>query len=131
VSVNHSALRQLGGNNHLAVYLSIPGFKPSDDEKLWLAKFTLGMALRDGRGGRSRGILVPARQFDMMGLDPRDLSSYGGSRMFEDSLFAQGDPTQWVALFPVSPQAEGFTLLLTNPNPRAGQPGSAVVDLGR
>lgn len=49
----------------------------------------------------------------------------------DNESFRRWLPTQWVALFPVSPQAEGFTLVLTNPNPKAGQPESALVDLGR
>ena len=132
VTVNHSALRELGGTTNVAVYLSIAEFTPTTDAaKLWLAKLNLGIRLRGGQGHTSRGVLIPARQFELIDLRPEDLRSYGGSRMLEDSLFAQGDPTQWVAMFPVPRQAQGFALLMANPDRKAGQPASVEVDLGR
>jgi len=131
VTVNHSALREIGGTTSVAVYLSIPDFKPTEAAKLWLAKLNLGIRLRDNQGHESRGLLIPVIQFELMDLQPRDLSSYGTSRMLEDSLFSQADPTQWVAMFPVPPQARGFALLIANPDRKAGQPASVEVDLGR
>ncbi len=124
-------VRRVEGFAQVVVFLDCRGLNLEKEDvqsmKNALALFSLTLAAEDGKKFHLSG-LVPENAYRMA---QSQLSGDYASALSAVERSSVRPGRDWVAIFQVPVKSRGFTLLITNPHVRKGQPGVAAVSLGR
>lgn len=138
VSFSHAEIRDENSRRALVVHFHCEQVASLKDMNGFQKSFFTAFRVKDAAGKSHQGFPILAQAFQglrgnsMRSLELRDEQLTAREYEMEvDSLRGGPNVRDWVAVFAVPADAQGFRLYVRNPDRREGQPGEAVIDLGR
>ncbi len=132
VSFSHAEMRDYDARRALVVHFRCDGAQENPGE--FLRHFLTAFKAKDSNGKSYRGLPITAQAYQhMQGNSLRSFQFRDEQMSAEEleSLSGGLNVSDWVAVFAVPVEAQGFKLYVRNLDRRDGQPDEAVVDLGR
>jgi hypothetical protein len=138
VSFNYAEIRDASSRRALVVHFHCEQVASLNGRDRFQQRFFTAFKVKDSSGKSYRGVPFLEQEFrhlqgnTLFSMEPRDERMSARDWAFEDESLRGGpNVREWVAVFAVPVDAQGFQLYVRNPDRREGQPGEAVIDLGR
>ncbi|HET9481191.1 MAG TPA: hypothetical protein VFP98_05490 [Candidatus Polarisedimenticolia bacterium] len=120
----------MSGKQILSVFFGVDGLEPAAAGRV--RPLFMGFKVTDSEGRTYPGLLpMPAREY-RMAMSGASVRTWGDYKAWESWMPTDSPiPREWVFLFLLPDDSRGLTVLIENPEHRAGQPERASIPLGR